>query len=1058
MAQTTFNNPIFVKGKGNPDVNYGPWNSVNEYKNYVANTLLTELKIGTTIGIIENGAIVEYWNNEDSSTFTKKSSSSIVNNSKITIKQGSTTKGEFNLNQSGDQIIILDSTQNGSTVQSGECATFIIDIVEYGITPGYMEKGSNGHYSSTQYSQMRQNALGISRAISDAYNSKYSRVLLPNDTYCFCTREYSPVYKGGTLPSLNLIDLNNIEIDFGGSKLCLLIDSLEYSPYISDTSANKPWFQGGILMAISYCNNILIKNADFVGDRFIRDYATSETQSNSYLNWESSNESTYGIYIQGGNNNIVISDCNFTGFMGDGVSAAPSSYFYDGALEETQGGNGCRTIVSSIMPNSALKGWDAFPEKTYRANFGKPSQQQKNENTCITPLYKINSQTNKREAIIDVSKLYSTNLNINNRKEHKDNHMFMIASTGGYNRLPGCYPGSIGVLTYDTIDGDAPQPLRYFETSYMNKFQLSPTEKYLRLQYSHEDHCAPEWDSSIQYSGGDVVIKKVSNPMFRYKCIKNMPSSGAFNEIYWQRYEYEPSITAPTYDSSKVYGVGEEVYYYALLSYTPLYAGQTGVWNVSNWEVLPCRNPNTTANYNPAQSYALNTSVTNIATEIYVPYKANIANSGAWNSSSWKLVKTDKPWFPSVNPLVAISELHTYGVELVRCNFINSHRGNVSNMPNDTVLRDCYFKKYLHTPGDGFQAPNFAGSLAGSLGETTNYSIDLEDYVASSFKLYNCKFESSDLSTGKVLLNTLNQTIDNCSGEMLLCVYGSNSSTYITNNNFDRFSFTVFPGNNRTNINAHRFWRKLIILQNNKLNMDSLSPYDPYGQDIRFVGNSISADSMVAADHYYYDPYKTGHFSFDGNYIDTLKKPSKIFLNAESITSCNFSGDGTEYELYSPCKCSGVSFYGENRLTLHPGLDKTDVSGFSAKCGEYQITIPNNGLNKSYIYIKNCEFESETNTIAPFNFYFKYGGHEAHECDIYFENVSFINLPSSTAFNYCTATNSVNGDKLNLHFKNCIFNTKNAVFVNNSIFTLAECKDCTFIRNITFNGTNITNN
>lgn len=75
MAQTTFNNPIFVKGKGNPDVNYGPWSSVSEFKSYYSDTLLAGTpKVGTTIGVLENGIIVEYWNPSEASpsVFVKK--------------------------------------------------------------------------------------------------------------------------------------------------------------------------------------------------------------------------------------------------------------------------------------------------------------------------------------------------------------------------------------------------------------------------------------------------------------------------------------------------------------------------------------------------------------------------------------------------------------------------------------------------------------------------------------------------------------------------------------------------------------------------------------------------------------------------------------------------------------------------------------------------------------------------------------------------------------------------------------------------------------------------
>ena len=941
--------------------------------------------------------------------------------------------------------------------------TYIIEPQDWNITEGYISK--NGHYTSSQYEQMRQNCLSISQAIKFAEEAGFSRVGLKKGIYCFCTREYYPTYKGGALPAINLVDLSNIEIDLGGSELHLLIDSLECSPYVHDKNSQTPWMQGGLLMQLSYCNHVGIKNGKFIGDRFIRDYVYSESTAQSMYSLESANESTYGIMIGGGNNNISIVDCSFIGFMGDGISGQPTSYFYTSVAKDGDYDNldeGCRTSMNTIQNNDTLRGWDSYPENTYKGNQGKAVQQSKNEQTTITPLYRIN-QGNQKEALIDVDKLYTQHLDLKNRKAYKDSRTFMVTSTGGYNRTPGCYPGCIGILTYDTLEND-PQPLRYIEVGYMDRFTLSPTEKYLRLQYFHEDHCAEEYRTDKTYSNGNIVIRKVQNPMFLYKCIKNMTTSGDFNENYWQKIEYTPSVSTPTYDNTKVYGVGEEVYYYPLLTYTPKTNGQGGTWNSENWDILPCINPGESVNYNPGQTYNTGARVTNIATEIFVPYKAKITTTGEFDQSKWELMWTDKPWFPSVNPLVAISEAHSVGVEILRCEFIDSNRGNVSNMPGDTVIKESLFRKYLHTPGDGFNAPNFCGTMAGSLGETTNYSIDLEDYISSSFKLYDCRFESSDLNTGKVLLNTLNHVISGCSGQMLLCVYNSNSSTYVENNNFDRFSFSIFAGNNRTNINSARFWKKSIVFLNNKLNMDHLKAFDPYGQNIRFIGNTINVSNITGADHYYYDPFPTGSISFDGNTIGTLTNPSKICLNGESMTSCNLESNGsTEFEIYSPCYCSGVKCK-NSRLSFHPGLEKTEVKGIIAEHSDWQINIAFNGTRESKVIISDSKFTSRLNNTAPqLNFYFKYENPQAitrspHTCDIYFENITFEDNRYSRVGNYCTVTNSISGDSIRLHFINCKFEIGNFSFANSSILSVAECRNCIFDGTVTFNGSELQNN
>lgn len=1010
------------------DVWFGPWNSVSEYIS-ARQSKYSQIPLHHTILVKQQDNSYKLMRNDVSET-------------QFELVEGNTT----------------------TVTLTGDGATYIINPSDWNLTEGYMSKGQNGHYTQSQYEQMRQNSIGISNAVKYAYSNGFGRITLKRGVYCFCAREYYPTYKGGALPAINLYDLSDFEFDLGGSELCLLIDSLECSPYVHDQNSQTPWTQGGILMYMSYCNNVTVKNGIFTGDRFIRDYITSESATQSMYYLESANESTYGIMIGGGNENIKIEGCSFTGFMGDGISGSPSSYFYadakDGDYDNSDAG--CRTAMTAIMPGNTLKGWDAYPENTYKGNQGKPSLQTKNDDTAITPLYTVDN--GQKTALIDVDRLYTQHTDLRNRKRHKDSRLFMVSSTGGYNRTPGCFPGCVGILTYDKIEdnGNDPQPLRYFEVGYMDKFQLSPTERYLRLQYFHEDHCAEEYDSSKSYNGGNIVVRKVQNPMFLYRCIKNMPSSGSFDMKYWQRIKYDPSVSVPSYDNTKKYGVGEEIHYYALLTYTPKTNGQTGVWNKDNWDVLPCHNPNDTVNYVQNQTYNTGVRITNIADEIYVPYKAKTNTSGTFDQSRWELVDTDKPWFTSVNPLVAISEIHTYGVEISRCSFVDSNRGNMSNMPNDTVVRDSVFRKYLHTPGDGFQAPNFCGTMAGSIGETTNYSIDLEDYVSTSFKLYNCRFETSDLNTGKVLLNTLNHVIEGCSGQMLLCVYNSNSTTYVSDNNFDRFSFSVFAGNSRTNINANRYWRKMIVFSKNKLNLDYLNAFDPYGQDIHFIGNSISVSNISGADHYYYDPYPTGDISFNGNVINTLSNPSKICLNGKSMSSCSLTSNGmTEYEIYSPCKCFGVGV-NKGRLSFHPGLDETRISGIDADCSDYQITIPANGTGMSKIYIRDCKFISRSTGQSQFNFMFKYENPQnvtrtPHVCDVYFDNVVFEDKRPSTTRTFFTATNSISGDSIRVHFKNCHFKTGNISIIDNNVFTLYECSECVFDGNVTANGTVLTN-
>lgn len=988
----------------NTDVWYGPWDSVEQY-------------------ISESNA--------------KKRT--IPLHHTILVKQSDGSYKEMRNDYSQTEFEPIEG--NSTTVSlTGDNASYLILPSEWNITEGYINKNQSGHYTSAQYEQMKNNGIGITNAIKYAYAHGYSNITLSKGTYCFCAVDYHPMNWSGSigLPSINLYDLNNVNIDLNGSKLCLLIDSTEWSPYICEQGKGSklPYASGHIVTFISYCNHLTIRNGIFEGDRFLRDYEASDSTvpSASGAKGDSWNESTYGIMIGAGNEDLKILDCDFIGFMGDGISGQPTSYYYG-----SQGSEGTEKVqqpVNFIYSNDQYEGWEAFPENTWsNSNTRKPTQKSSKEDTCITPLY--TTSNGQRKALIDVDTLYTSNMVLNNRKKHKESRMFQICATGGYNRTVQCYPNLIGILTYDTIEG-TPTPLRYLEVGYMSKFKLTENERYLRLQYTHEDHCATSDN-----------LTAVTNPLFVYKCIK--ACKGAFDEDNWERQHYN-GTGVPTFNAETQYKVGDTVTYYQLLRYRCIEA-TSGTWDETKWKIQTAGNAGNKVDYVTTRNYTANQFVTQTALSGYIPKEKNN-------------IDIKQLWFPSITPLIGISELHTYGCTVERCKFIDSHRGNMSNMPNETIVRDCYFHKNFHIPGDGSKVPNFSGQIDGvTIQDTTQYSIDLEDYCCSSFKIYNSRFETPDLTTGMILLNAINQVVDGCTGQAGITIYNTNSSSVITNNSFDRTSFNTFQGNNRRNQSSHKYYRSHLVYANNTANISSLSGFDQYGREIEICNNDLQVEMMVSGEYNITIPVDSGAtIKHSNNRISTLYKPSVVAINPNvSVNDTLVGTGGTDFRIASPSKFLGTTIE-NSRVTFVPGIDKINIDGFVSKTNDVQIGIPPLVKNNKYSgYFKNCTFDSYVKgRVCMLKFdWNERNTRSAITVDLYFIGCDFTSsMEGSYNADFLVRDDqatTVSGDTVNFHFINCTFDTNHQSFANNSMFVLSECKNCTFIRNITFNGITMQN-
>ncbi|MCD1161112.1 hypothetical protein [Peribacillus frigoritolerans] len=148
-----------------------------------------------------------------------------------------------------------------------------------------------------------------------------SSIIFPKGLYPMCFRNptggefYNNVDWEIKLPS-------NMVIDFGGSTIKIIYDSLNRNPY--DKSTREPWKLSGRVFAFDKTENTTIKNGILIGDRYDRAY-TAETTSGAGFNNEQGQDQSYGIYIKNGSLNGNIIDMTICGFMGDSITGIGTS-------------------------------------------------------------------------------------------------------------------------------------------------------------------------------------------------------------------------------------------------------------------------------------------------------------------------------------------------------------------------------------------------------------------------------------------------------------------------------------------------------------------------------------------------------------------------------------------------------------------------------------------------------------------------------------------------------------------------------------------------------------
>lgn len=366
---------------------------------------------------------------------------------------------------------------------------YLVELDRFNITSGYMEKNSDGHYTKEQYDQMNANAYGITEAIKYAYDNGYTGIVFPRDTYCFCDTSKD------TRCSILLCDLVGFDINFNESKLCLLIDTSELSPYAEED--REPIDQHVVLMQVMLCQHLTLRNAILVGDRSLRTYENT----GSGFEHENQQQGSYGLNMGGQSRDITVINFETYDFMGDGITSEQGRYY-----------------ATSLTQKVSTFNW--------RRNIGKRTAG-------------VGYRVSNNEVIHDYSRWvtisdfvslngsYTKDMEYTVRKKLGEERIFVINNNLGYTRLINCYFPRITILCYDD---NSDEPLRVFDTAYLEPFKLFKNETRIRVQFNYEAFTAQEWDETKQYSVNDFVL--YDGKIYR-KRAGSISTVGQFIESEW---------------------------------------------------------------------------------------------------------------------------------------------------------------------------------------------------------------------------------------------------------------------------------------------------------------------------------------------------------------------------------------------------------------------------------------------------------------------------------------------------------------------------------------------
>lgn len=192
----------------------------------------------------------------------------------------------------------------------------VVDIAQFNI-----KSGSFNHkppYSVAEYEIAYNNMEGFKMAFAYYKAIGVTSILFPTGFYPFCYRNPS----GGDFNANTGWEIkipSNMDIDFGGSTMKVIFDSLNKNPYDKSPVTVEPWKLTGKVFSYDQTHETNLRNGILAGDRYDRAYSTATTAGSGFNN-EQGQEQTYGFIVQRGSQNNSLINMTICGFMGDAVT------------------------------------------------------------------------------------------------------------------------------------------------------------------------------------------------------------------------------------------------------------------------------------------------------------------------------------------------------------------------------------------------------------------------------------------------------------------------------------------------------------------------------------------------------------------------------------------------------------------------------------------------------------------------------------------------------------------------------------------------------------------
>lgn len=171
---------------------------------------------------------------------------------------------------------------------------YVIDIERFGIVTGFPSKP----YSLLDYEKANANITGINRALHWASTQGFTTVVLPKGEYSLCYPQQI------TLKS-------NMTLNLNGSKLKVMYDSDNRSPFDKRAETEPTWKFDGIAFMFREAQNAHLMNGEIIGDMYERTFADPQER------WV---EHTYGVSFGFSSSYCSVTHCKIHGFAGDNVN------------------------------------------------------------------------------------------------------------------------------------------------------------------------------------------------------------------------------------------------------------------------------------------------------------------------------------------------------------------------------------------------------------------------------------------------------------------------------------------------------------------------------------------------------------------------------------------------------------------------------------------------------------------------------------------------------------------------------------------------------------------